>query len=66
VQKCAPPIDGINALNIFGLTWVEHKLKEHKMNFKKETPHKTQYMKFLKQANKQSKTSPLAKGGKKK
>ena len=35
VQKCAPLIDGINALNIFGLAWVEHchkhKLKEHKM-----------------------------------
>ena len=40
VQKCAPLIDGINALNIFGLAWVEHchkhKLKEHKMNFKKK------------------------------
>jgi hypothetical protein len=65
-QKCAPLIDGINTLNIFGLAWVEHKLKEHKMNFKKETPQKTQYMKFFKQVNKQAKTSPLAKGGKKK
>ena len=36
VQKCVPLIDGINALNIFGLAWVEHKLKEHKMNFKKK------------------------------
>jgi hypothetical protein len=35
-------------------------------NFKKETPYKTQYMKLFKHVNKQAKTSPLAKGGKKK
>jgi len=52
----APLIDGINALNIFSLAGVEHKLKEHKMNFEKETPHKTQYMKFFKQVNKQAKS----------
>ncbi len=52
-----PRIDGINALNIFGLAWVEHKLNEHKMNFKKETPYKTQDMKFFKQVNKYQKSS---------
>jgi len=52
VQKCAPLIDGINALNIFGLACIEYNLEESKMNFKKETPHKTQYMKLFKRVNK--------------
>jgi len=36
VQKCAPLIDGFNALNIFEVSYVEQKLKEIKSAFKKD------------------------------
>jgi hypothetical protein len=54
----------VTSLNIFGLAWLEHNLKDIKMNFKKETAHKSQYIKFFKNVNEQAKTG--AKGGKKK
>ena len=36
MQKCAPIIDGFSSLNIFEVSYVEHKLKEIKNTFKKD------------------------------
>ena len=36
VQKCAPIIDEFSAINIFEVSYVEHKLKEIKNTFKKD------------------------------
>ena len=65
VQKCAPIIDGFSALNIFEVSYVEHKLKEIKSAFKKDYDRNNQYVKFFKKANKQGKTEGNAdvKGG---
>ena len=57
VQKCAPIIDEFSALNIFEVSYVEHKLKEIKSAFKKDYDRNNQYVKFFKKANKQGKTS---------
>ena len=56
VQKCAPIIDGFSALNIFEVSYVEHKLKEFKNAFKKDYERNHQYVKFFKRVNKQGKT----------
>ena len=56
VQKCAPIIDGFSALNIFEVSYVEHKLKEIKNDFRKDYERNHQYVKFFKKANKQGKT----------
>jgi len=65
MQKCAPIIDGFSALNIFEVSYVEHKLKEFKNAFKKDYERNHQYVKFFKKANKQGKTEVNAdvKGG---
>ena len=65
MQKCAPIIDGFSALNIFEVSYVEHKLKEFKNAFKKDYERNHQYVKFFKKANKQDKTEVNAdvKGG---
>ena len=65
VQKCAPIIDGFSALNIFEVSYVEHKLKEFKNAFKKDYERNHQYVKFFKRVNKQGKTEGNAdvKGG---
>jgi hypothetical protein len=56
MQKYAPIIDGFSALNIFEVSYVEHKLKEIKNTFKKDYERNNQYVKFFKKANKQGKT----------
>ena len=56
VQKCAPIIDEFSALNIFEVSYVEHKLKEIKSAFKKDYDRNNQYVKFFKKVNKQGKT----------
>ena len=56
VQKCAPIIDEFSALNIFEVSYVEHKLKEIKSAFKKDYDRNNQYVKFFKKVNKQVKT----------
>ena len=60
-----PIIDGFSALNIFEVSYVEHKLKEFKNAFKKDYERNNQYVKFFKRANKQGKTEGNAdvKGG---
>ena len=65
VQKCAPIIDGFSALNIFEVSYVEHKLKEIKNDFRKDYERNHQYVKFFKRVNKQGKTEGNAdvKGG---
>ena len=65
MQKCAPIIDGFSALNIFEVSYVEHKLKEFKNAFRKDYERNHQYVKFFKKANKQGKTEGNAdvKGG---
>jgi hypothetical protein len=65
MQKCAPIIDGFSSLNIFEVSYVEHKLKEIKSAFKKDYDRNNQYVKFFKKANKQGKTQGNAdvKGG---
>ena len=65
VQKCAPIIDGFIALNIFEVSYVEHKLKEIKNDFRKDYERNHQYVKFFKRVNKQGKTEGNAdvKGG---
>ena len=50
VQKCAPLIDGFNALNIFEVSYVEQKLKEIKSAFKKDYDRNNQYVKFFKKS----------------
>ena len=65
MQKCAPIIDGFSALNIFEVSYVEHKLKEFKNAFRKDYERNHQYVKFFKRVNKQGKTEGNAdvKGG---
>jgi len=56
VQKCAPIIDEFSAINIFEVSYVEHKLKEIKTAFKKDYDRNNQYVKFFKKVNKKGKT----------
>ena len=56
VKKCAPLIDGFGALNIYEVSYVEHKLREIKSAFKKDYDRNIQCMKFFKKKNKQVKT----------
>jgi hypothetical protein len=56
VPKCAPLIDGFGALNIYEVSYVEQKLQEIKIAFKKDYDRNIQYVKFLKKGNKQVET----------
>jgi len=55
-QLHGPLIDGFGALNIYEVSYVEQKLQEIKIAFKKDYDRNIQYVKFLKKGNKQVET----------